>query len=191
MDHVQPVEQVVAKPPLAHQLLQVALATRDDAHVNGDGTSAAEPLDGAVLQHPQQLDLHRQRHVVDVVEKYRPALGQFEPAGPVLDRPGKSPAFVAKELGFDQGFRQNRTTHRHERLVTPRTGLMDQVRDHLLAGARLAGDHDAALAVGDDADEIEDGAHSSAAADDDGVYCEGGGGCHRPSGLGGHSLLRF
>ena len=45
--------------------------------------------------------------------------------------------------------------------------VMQQVGDHFLAGAALAGDDHAAVAAADDLGEVEDGPHSRAAADHD------------------------
>ena len=87
------------------------------AHVDRHGARAAEPLDGPVLQHAQQLHLHRQRHVVDVVEEDRAAVGQLEAAGPILDRAGERAALVAEQLRLDQRFREERAADRDERMV--------------------------------------------------------------------------
>ena len=58
-DHVQAIEQVLAEPPGRHLGLHVAMGRRDHPHVDGDGLLAAHPLELPLLQHPQQLDLHR------------------------------------------------------------------------------------------------------------------------------------
>ena len=99
-----------------------------------------EPLDGPVLQHPQQLDLHRQRHVVDVVEEDRAAVGELEAAGPILDRAGERAALVAEQLRLDQRFRKQRAADGDEWMVLAAARLVDQRRGDFLAGAALAGD---------------------------------------------------
>jgi len=100
--HIQPIEEVLAQLPLCDQLLQVALGGRDDPDVHGDWPGTAHAFNFAVLQGAEQFDLHRQWHVVDVVEEQRASLGQFEASGLVLHCPGERAAFVAEEFGFNQ-----------------------------------------------------------------------------------------
>ena len=52
----------------------------DDAHVAADRRVIADALEHALLQHAQQLHLHRQAHVADLVEEQRAALGDLEAA---------------------------------------------------------------------------------------------------------------
>ena len=77
---VQPVEQVLAEAAGADRRVEVPMRGRDDAHVAVDRAIAADALEGALLQHPQQLHLHLQRHVADLVEEQRAALGKLEAA---------------------------------------------------------------------------------------------------------------
>ena len=51
-----------------------------------------------------------------------------------------APALVAEELGLDQRLGQRRGADLDERLLGARRVVVDRVRDHLLAGARLAAD---------------------------------------------------
>ena len=55
-DHVQPVEQVFAEPA-ALPMSSASVGGRDDAHVDLDRLAAADRLDLAFLQHPQQFHL--------------------------------------------------------------------------------------------------------------------------------------
>ena len=98
--------------------------------------------------------------------------------GPVLDGPGERAALVAEQLRLDQRLGEDRAADRHERLVPPRAGLVDEVGDHLLPGAGLARHQHAAVAVGDHAHEIEHRPHAGTASDDDLIDGEGGGSNH-------------
>ena len=139
-EHVQPVEQVLAKRAGRHQLLERPMRGRDQAHVDADAVRAAEPLDFPFLQRPQELDLGRHVHVADLVQEQRAALGQLEAT--LLERVGarERPLLVAEQLGFDQAAGQRRAAHLDERLLRAGRVVVDRVRDHLLAGARLAPD---------------------------------------------------
>ena len=63
---------------LGDQRLQVLVGRADDAHVDRDLLAAADALDHAVLQEAQQLRLQRQRHVADLVEEQRAAVGDLD-----------------------------------------------------------------------------------------------------------------
>ena len=88
-DDVQAVVQVLAELPFGHELLQVPLRGGDDAHVHRERSRAADALDRPLLQHAQQLHLHRQRDVADLVEEDGAAFGHLEAARAVLDGAGE------------------------------------------------------------------------------------------------------
>ena len=56
---------------------------RDVDRLLGDGADLADAL---LLDRPQQLDLHGERQVGDLVEEQRAAVGRHEEAGPVACR---------------------------------------------------------------------------------------------------------
>ena len=85
---VEPVEQVAAKLPVRDGLLQIHVGRGNHAHVDRHAGARTEPHDLALLQHAQQLDLHRQRQVADLVEKQRAAVRGLEPAGLRAERAG-------------------------------------------------------------------------------------------------------
>ena len=72
--------------PSRDLLLEIAVRRGDDAHVDLDRLAAADPLELALLQDAQQLDLHVQRELADLVEEQRAAVGQLEPAQPARHR---------------------------------------------------------------------------------------------------------
>jgi hypothetical protein len=53
---------------------------RDHAHVDRDRLRRADGPHLALLQDAQQLDLQRHRHVADLVEQQRAAVGRLEQA---------------------------------------------------------------------------------------------------------------
>jgi hypothetical protein len=74
---------------------------------------------------------------------------------------------VAEELGLDQVLGEQRAADGHERLMAPAARVVQQVGDHFLAGPALAGEDHVAVAAAHHLDEVEDGAHPRAVADDD------------------------
>ena len=107
-EDVEPVVEILAELALGDQRLEVAVRGRDDPHVDLDGLAAADPLELALLQHAQQLDLHVERQVADLVEKQRAAVGQLEPAGPTRHRAGERPLLVAEQLRLEHARRPGR-----------------------------------------------------------------------------------
>ena len=79
-DHVEAVEEVLAEQPLPHARLEVLVRGGDHAHVRLDRRVAADAVELAVGQHAQQARLQVRRHVADLVEEQRAALGLLEAA---------------------------------------------------------------------------------------------------------------
>src|SRR5690606_34091195 len=68
-DDVQAVEEVLPEAARLDLLLDVAVARGDDADVGVERLRAAHALVLALLEHPQQPDLHRRLHLGDLVEE--------------------------------------------------------------------------------------------------------------------------
>ena len=54
-----------------------------------------------LLKHTQQFGLKLRGNTPDLVEEYRPAVGQLETANPLRDGAGERAAFVTEELAFE------------------------------------------------------------------------------------------
>ena len=67
---------------------------------------------------------------------------------------------MAEELAFEEVFGDRTAIDRDERLVAPRRLGVQCARQHLLAGAALAGQQDRALELGRSLDEFEDLDHA-------------------------------
>src|SRR5881397_1727154 len=74
----------------------------EDAGVDGDRPLAADPFELAFLKQPQQLGLHRRRHVADLVEKEGAAVRLLELAEVARGGSGEGALFMTEELGLDQ-----------------------------------------------------------------------------------------
>ena len=83
---IEPEVEVLAELPLAHQLLEVAVRRRHEAHVELDRLRAADPVDRLRLQEPQELHLDRAGDLADLVQEERPAVRRLEAADPPLGR---------------------------------------------------------------------------------------------------------
>ena len=105
---VQPVVEILAEQALLALRVEVAVRGRDHAHVDRDRLRRADRPHLAFLQHAQQLHLQRQRHVADLVEEQRAAVGRLEQSLVRLDRAGERAARMAEQLRFEQIARGSR-----------------------------------------------------------------------------------
>src|SRR6516225_6488488 len=68
-DDAQAIEEILAKCSLAYHGPQVAVGRSDQPEVHLDHAGAAEAGEGPVLEHLQELDLQRCRHLADLVKE--------------------------------------------------------------------------------------------------------------------------
>ncbi len=135
---------------------------------------AADGQHLVVFQHAQQLHLHGQRNVRQLVEEDGAAVGQRQQPGPGLGGAGERPLDVAKQLAFHKVGVQARHVDRQERAIAVGAVAVDGAGDQLLAGAALAGDEDGGVARGHQGDALEDRLHGRALPDD--LFRRAGGG---------------
>ena len=79
-EDVQPVIEVAAKVFRGDHLRQVHVRGGDQAGIGMHGPGASQPLEGALLEHPQQLGLQLEGQIADLVEQQRAAMRQLEAA---------------------------------------------------------------------------------------------------------------
>ena len=101
---------------------------------HSDGVVAADALVDALLQHAQQLHLHRQAHVADLVEEQRAALGDLEASLAGGDRAGERALLVTEQFALEQ-LRGNRAAvDGDERTLAARTRRVDRAGRDLFSG---------------------------------------------------------
>src|SRR5690606_32358805 len=142
-DDREPVVQVIAQLARLESLLHVLVGGGDDADVHADLLLAAEAAEGALLEGTQELDLDVRLHLGDLVQEERPAVGELEAAGLLVDRPGEGALLVAEQLVLQDLTREGAAVDRDERALLAGRLLVDRAGDELLAGAALAHDEDA------------------------------------------------
>ena len=74
----------------------------------------------AVLEHAQQLGLHAEGHLADLVEEERPPAGQLEPPLLLPVGAGERAALVAEELALQQLLGQGGAVDGHQRAAPGR-----------------------------------------------------------------------
>ena len=132
----------------------------DDAHVAADRDVVADALEHALLQHAQQLHLHRRAHVADLVEEQRAALGDLEAALAGGDRAGEDAFLVAEQLALEQVGGNRAAVDGDEGPLAARAEIVDGARGDFLAGAGFAEHQNGGIVIGnlaDQGDHIADG----------------------------------
>ena len=71
-------EEILAEAPGGDVGAQFAVGGGDHPDVDPQAPVAADPFDLAFLEHAQELGLHVRRHVADLVEEERAAVGLLE-----------------------------------------------------------------------------------------------------------------
>ena len=166
--HVQPPVEVGAEAAVGDHRAEVAAGRGDDANVDALHRVAADRFDLLLLQHAQQLGLQGERHVADLVEEQRAAVGEPElavaaaPLGAGIGAGGD-----AEELGFEQRVGNGGDVDADERPRRARAGGMDAVRQQLLAGTGLAEQQHRAVVGLRDAPRMALGFHRLRAAADE------------------------
>ena len=139
LDHVEAVVQVLAELAGLHLGAEVLVRRAQQAHVDRQLGDRADRPHRALLDRAQQLRLHRQRQVADLVEEQRAAVGRLEEAFAIVHRAGERALAIAEELGLEQLLGDRAAVDRDERLRRAHADLVDRARDQFLAGAGLAG----------------------------------------------------
>ena len=140
---------------------EIAAGRRDDAHVDADLGTAAQPLEFLLDQDAQDLALGLQGHVGDFIDVERARVGFLQRA----DLAGAAPVFGAEQFLLDAIGRHGRRIEHDERPVrTQRLGVHD-ARRQFLARARHAADQDAAVGRRDPVDGAAQLVHDRGLAD--------------------------
>jgi hypothetical protein len=79
-NHVQPVEEVLAKVAARDLLFQVFIGRGDHPHIDLHRTGRANRREAAFIQRAQHFGLHLEAHVADFIEEERAAVGALEGA---------------------------------------------------------------------------------------------------------------
>jgi hypothetical protein len=116
--HVQPVVQVGAELAAATMAGQVAAGGGDHAHVHADRPGCCPAARPPAPAARAAACLQRQRHVADLVEEQRAAVGQLELAVAALAvGAGVGAGGHAEELGLQQRLGHGGDVDAHERLA--------------------------------------------------------------------------
>ena len=166
LDDGDAVVEVGAEAPGGDLGAQILVGRADDARVDRDGRARADGHDLALLQHAEELHLHRGRRLAELVEEDGAAARRDEQAVAIAHRPGERAAHVAEELRLEQRVGERAAIDGDERPGLARAVEMNRARDELLARAALALDEHGRLRRGDAIEPREHGLHRGPVADE-------------------------
>src|SRR5262245_46069500 len=135
---VEPVEQVLAELAGRCEFIQTPVGRGNHSHVGGDGVAPADAFKLLILKQAKHLRLRRGRHVADLVEENRAAVGLLEVPDPLPVSAGKRALLVAEQLAFQKRIGDRSAVDRHEWLVRTLAVLIERPRDKLLPRSALA-----------------------------------------------------
>src|SRR5690606_38715336 len=163
-DDVEPVEQVLAEQPLLDALFKVAIGGRDDPHVDRRLAVGPDLADGPGLEHAQQVHLHGERHLADLVEEYGAARRVVEQALAVLVGTGECAPQVSEQLALHEVLGHGPAVDGDEAAAAP-APAMKRTRGQFLAGARFALDQYRGTGRSKAAEHVEQRAYGLGFAD--------------------------
>ena len=117
-----------------------------------------------MLERPQELGLHTDRQLADLVQKQRAAVRRLEEARLRFDRAGKRSAHMTKELALEERVDHRRAVDGDKGLLAPRADLVERARHQLLPRARLAAHQNDLGVRGEPLNEAEDLLHGGASS---------------------------
>ncbi len=165
-DHVEPVEQVLAKVAAFDFVFEILVRGGHDADIHLDRFGRTHRLQTLFFQRAQDFGLRLERHVADLVEEQSAAVGPLELTDLVLQHAGETALAMAEQLAFDHLFGNGGAVDLDEGVVGARAGGMDRAGDQFLARTAFSKDQDAAIGGGHELQLLPQRLHRNAFADD-------------------------
>ena len=125
------------------------MSGRENADVGTTLLAAADALEDALLENAQQLHLHVDAHVADLVQEQRAAVGQLETPNARGQRAREGAFLVTEQLALEQLAWNRAAVDRDERPARARGQLMNAPGDQLFAATGLAANQHRAVVAGD------------------------------------------
>src|SRR5256885_11649721 len=104
---VQSVEEILSQDAVGDRPGDVPVRGGDQPYIDLDVASVADAADLPLLDHAQELHLHRLRHFGDLVEEQRAAVSGGEQADRVGYRAGERAPDIAAEFGLPESLRNS------------------------------------------------------------------------------------
>ncbi len=144
-DDVEAVVEVLAELAFPDAVLEVFVCRRDEAEVALDGLCGPEAVDELLLENAQQLGLHLQRKLADLVEEDRPLVGKLELARlSLVAGPREGARLVAEKLRLQEILRDGGAVEPDEGQLVALARPVDGVGEEFLPRTALPDEKDGA-----------------------------------------------
>ena len=164
-EHIEAEIEVLPEGALGHHVGEMFVGRGDHADVDGHRGVRADPLDGALGEGAEELDLSGGVNFANFVEKESSAVGLFESANAALSGSGERAFLVAEELAFEELGREGRAVDGDEFLSRTSGKIVEDVSNHFLTGSRFSFDEHGGPGLRDLFDDTRDLGHGRGAAD--------------------------
>jgi hypothetical protein len=100
-DPLDSIEQIRSKAPGPNLFFEGALSGAQETQVDVEFSRTADAREAPVLESAQQLRLHAERHLPDLVEEQRAPICGFDLPHRALRSSGERPLLVTEQLAFE------------------------------------------------------------------------------------------
>jgi hypothetical protein len=167
-DNLETVVEVLSERSVEDILSEVSVGGGDDSYIHASGAVLANPSDLALLEDPEELDLHAVRDFPDFVQEEGSLVGGFEESRSVGGSAGEGPPDMAEAFAFEECLGDGAAVDGDEGAGGAGGFVVNEACDAFLAGAALAGNQDRSVDPGDTLCEVDELPHGVAADDESG-----------------------
>src|SRR3984957_9760310 len=165
-EDVQPVIEILAKQPRTRPIREIAIGRRNNAYVDLHRALGADGIDLSFLQRAQQLDLHVEAKLADLVEEQGSSISFLELAKMFVGRARERAFLMTEQNRFDEILGNGAAVHGDEGPPCAFGRTLDGAGDHLLADARFSFDENRNVRLRRPPAEADDLMHLAADTDE-------------------------
>lgn len=100
-EDAESIVEILAKATGVDLVLQVSIGRGEDSDIHVACAGVADTLEFALLDHAEELCLHRERHLPDFIEEEGAMIGHFETARAIGQRSGKGAFHMTEKFALE------------------------------------------------------------------------------------------
>src|SRR5581483_1681032 len=139
--------KILAEGALAVLAFEIAVRGCNNADIDLDLLVAAHGTDFLLLQHTQQLGLHFERKLPDLIQKHGATVCRLKETLLGLQRARERAFLVAKQFAFNESGHQRAAVDGHKRPGSKSSPEMNGPRNQFFTGSTLAGNQNRGTSV--------------------------------------------
>src|SRR4029079_16845351 len=106
VEDIEPIVEIVPELAELDRLAELAVSGGEHPHVHPYRLGAAHPEERPAFEHAEQLHLHAERDLADLVQKDCPLVRELESPQAPLGRAGERALFVTEQLALEETLRK-------------------------------------------------------------------------------------